>query len=625
MSSQPLRRRFEVPLLAWLIVPIAWLVARPYLGIRHDAMLYTAQALHQIWPSIFSQDVFFAHGSQDSYSVFSSVIAWLFEQLGVAAAEAYVPLVFHALLLLAAGWLLRASKVLSDFEVWLGLLALAAFPHLYDGQSIFAFAEPFLTARTVAEPLCLLAMGLLLNRRLLAAGVTVALAAIVHPLITLPVLLVGWICLCVGNRRWIWAACLLPVPVALGFLGVAPFDQLLARYDTLWWAEVLDRNTQVLLGHWPMVGWQTVLFDLALLALASTMLGDYLKTLCRSTILATAALMVFSFIGADLMHNVLITSLQLWRVMWFTHLLALLMLPLVLLRIAICKPLGLMTASAVFLAAASLCWPAGWALGAWAALSLMLHYRKEKVSPAYVKAGTLASMAAVVALGLAVGTFNAEIARGREAVSATSVALAFLTTPAAVIAAALALLWAVNRPKRFRVLAGTALALSAGVAAANWDRRADWQRYLESSLNRPHPFQKFIGERQQVYWHDNVLANWLLLKRPSYYSELQGAGQLFNRGTMEALSSREMEFKGLRLQEELCRIVDTVTGTDVEASCSPTLELAEEICVKQPQLDFMIFDLKLPRGVVDEWTFNPPSGQHPKNYYLYDCNKLRGA
>lgn len=359
MTPQFLRRDVEVPVWAWLIVPIAWLAARPYLGIRHDAMLYTAQALHQMWPGIFSQDLFFAHGSQDSYSVFSSVMAWLFEQLGVAASEAYVPLVFHLLLLLAAGWLLRASKVLSDFEVWLGLLALAAFPHLYDGQSIFAFAEPFLTARTVAEPLCLLAMGLLMTRRLMTAGMTFALAAIVHPLITLPVLVVGWVCLCLEDRRWIWAACLLPVPVALGFAGVAPFDQLLARYDPVWWAEVLDRNTQVLLGHWPVVGWQTVLFDLGMLALASTMLSDYLKTLCRSTILATAALMVFSFIGADLSHNVLITSLQLWRVMWFTHLLALLMLPLVVLRIAVCKPLGLMTASAVFLAAAALRWPAG--------------------------------------------------------------------------------------------------------------------------------------------------------------------------------------------------------------------------------------------------------------------------
>lgn len=309
MNFQPLRSQVAVPLLAWLIVPIAWLVARPYLGVRHDAVLYTAQALHQMWPGIFSQDVFFAHGSQDNYSVFSKVMAWLFDHVGVAAAEAYIPLAFHALLLLAAGWLLKSAKELSDFEVWMGLLALAAFPHLYDGNSIFAFAEPFLTARTIAEPLCVLAVVLLMSRRLLAAAITFMLAAVVHPLISLPVLLVGWTCLCFVDRRWMWAACLLPVPVVLGLGGMAPFDQLLAQYDPAWWAEVLDRNPHVLLGHWPVIGWQTVLFDLGVLALASTMVVGQLQIICRATILSTVVLMAFSYVGADLIHNVLITSL----------------------------------------------------------------------------------------------------------------------------------------------------------------------------------------------------------------------------------------------------------------------------------------------------------------------------
>ncbi len=625
MNPQFLRRHVEVPALAWLIVPVAWLVARPYFGIRHDAVLYTVQALNQLWPGIFSQDVFFAHGSQDKYSVFSRVVGWLFDHVGVAPSEAYIPLAFQALLLLAAVWLLKSTRQLTDYEVWLGLLSLAAFPHMYDGQSIFAFAEPFLTARTAAEPLCLLAMGLLLTGRLRAAGLTFVLAAIVHPLITLPVLFVAWVYLCLADRRWMWALGLLPIPVALAFAGVMPFYQLLARYDSAWWAEVLGRNTHVLLGYWQVQGWQTVIFDLGVLALATTMVAGWLKALCRATILSTAVLLAVSFVGADLIHNVLITSLQVWRVLWLTHLLTLLVLPLVLLRIAICKPLGLMAACALFLAAVALRWPAGWALEAWAALALTLHHRKAELSPMYVKAGTLASLAAVVALGVVIGSAGAGAVGMGGTATVASVVLAFLTTPAVILVGALGLLWVVTRPQRFRLLAGAALALSAGVAAAHWDRRADWQRYLESSLHRPHPFQKFIGEHQQVYWHDNVLASWLMLKRPSYYSEIQGAGQLFNRGTMEALSSRELEFKGLRLQEELCRIVDTVTGTDVEASCSPTLDLAEEICIKQPQLDFMIFDLKLPRGVVDEWTFNPPSGQKPKTYYLYDCNKFRGA
>ena len=623
MSANP--NHLAVPKLAWLIIPIAWLIARPYRGIRHDGILYMGQALRHIWPDIFARDLFFAHGSQDSFSVVGASLARMFEVIGVAPVEALVPLLAHAVLLLTALWLVQIDASFKRFEAWLALLALAAFPHLYDGASIFAFAEPFLTARTVSEPLCLLGLCLLVTRQWVGCAVVMACAALVHPLMAIPVVVVAWVYLSLGDRRWWWAAAFALVPLCLGLAGLSPFDTLFARYDALWWSSVEVNNPVVVLTSWDAFGWQGMAFDLFLLALAQNRIPGRLGRLCRATVLSAALLVVISVTGADLFHNIMLTSLQLWRVLWWAHLLALLMLPVIALRIAQQKPHGLMAASALFLAAAATRWTGGWALAAWAALAIGIRWRNYPVSRGVGLAAVGASVLAAVVISTMIGLQGAQVALRMEGATTVSVLLAFVTSPIAIFTGALLLLWALGRPVRYRPISWVALAVLAGAAVIHWDRREDWQRFVESSLHEAHPFQMLIGEHQQVYWHDQPLATWLVLKRPSYYSEPQAAGQLFNRGTMEVLVRRDTQFRVLRMQEQLCGTMADLSGAEVDASCSPTLDLAEEICVKQPELDFMVFDLKLSRGVVDQWTFKPPSGHKPKTFYLYDCNRFRST
>jgi len=615
----------SVPALAWLIVPVAWLLARPYRGIRHDAILYAGQALSHLWPDIFSRDVFFAHGSQDSFSAFSALTAALFECVGVVAVEAWAPLAIHGIFLLLAFWLVRIDETCSGFEAWLALISLAAFPHLYDGQGVFAFAEPFLTARTLAEPLCLLAMCLMFRQRWAGAAIAVCTAALLHPLITAPILVVAWAYLSLGNRRWLWAALLVLIPVGLATSAVPPFDKLFLRYDPLWWSYVEEKNVHVLIGRWEVAGWQTLAFDLGILALAAVVAGREIGRLCKATILATVVLLAASAIGADLAHNVLLTSLQLWRVMWFAHLLALLFFPVVALRLLKETPHGLLVASSLFLAAVGIRWAAGWALLVWAGFAYWAHRKQVEISPRYVTLAVATNAVGVIVICTVIGLAGAEVIAATADATPLSILLAFATTPVVVISGALTLLWILKWPRQLRVISWSLVAFAAVASVMYWDRRDPWQRFVESSLHETHPFQKYIGEHQQVYWHNQLLGSWLVLKRPNYYSAHQGAGQLFNRGTMEVLAQRDPEFKGLQLQESLCGVVSGVSNVPVDESCSPTLDLVEEICSKQAMLDFMIFDLKLPRGVIDEWTFIPPSGHKSKTYYLYDCNKLRGV
>ncbi|MFX8051540.1 hypothetical protein ABTK77_19605, partial [Acinetobacter baumannii] len=81
-------------------------------------------------------------------------------------------------------WALLAP--LKDPELrWAGVLCTALMQHFYGGLVLLAFGENFLTARTLAEPLCLWALvAMVANRPAWAASALLGAAAL-HPLATL--------------------------------------------------------------------------------------------------------------------------------------------------------------------------------------------------------------------------------------------------------------------------------------------------------------------------------------------------------------------------------------------------------------------------------------------------------
>ena len=63
-----------------LLITAALLFCRlPYRGVRHDAILYLAQALARLNPRWAAGDFYFAFGSQDRYSLISLPRAWLLQ------------------------------------------------------------------------------------------------------------------------------------------------------------------------------------------------------------------------------------------------------------------------------------------------------------------------------------------------------------------------------------------------------------------------------------------------------------------------------------------------------------------------------------------------------------------
>ncbi len=94
---------------AMVIAVIAvWLLGRPYKGITHDATLYVAQGLRQLAPSTFSGDIFFAFGSQDSFSAFSPIYSRLIEACGPAFSAMLLTILGQASFVVAVWLLVRA-------------------------------------------------------------------------------------------------------------------------------------------------------------------------------------------------------------------------------------------------------------------------------------------------------------------------------------------------------------------------------------------------------------------------------------------------------------------------------------------------------------------------------------
>ncbi|MDP1051722.1 hypothetical protein, partial [Klebsiella quasipneumoniae] len=72
--------------------------------------------------------------------------------------------------------------------------------HFYGGLVLLAFGENFLTARTLAEPLCLWALvAMVANRPAWAASALLGAAAL-HPLATLPAMVICWLLACAHDR-----------------------------------------------------------------------------------------------------------------------------------------------------------------------------------------------------------------------------------------------------------------------------------------------------------------------------------------------------------------------------------------------------------------------------------------
>lgn len=631
MTEQALSRHSDTHKTRWTaIAGVVWVLAlyflcRPYRGVRHDAQIYFAQAQLHLTPQWLSHDLFFLYGSQDRYSIFSTLFAPVLAAFGLIHGEIGAMLVLHALFWFAA-WCLARS--MPSPARWAMLAVVALMPHYYGAAMTFSFDEPFLTARSLAEPFCIFALAAFDRERLGWTALWLVIALISHPLIAIPVWALVWYLLCERDRRWLWAGLALAVPALAGWFGVAPFDGLFKRYDDAWYKHVFESNGFDFMQVWDKQSWTLAVFEIAFLALISFDADMPLRRMYRGAAVVGTLLMLLSALLVDGLHLVLPTQLQLWRVMWIVHLLALLALYPAVLMLWRRGPAGRLAAAAIALALVIVNGQptTGWVFAAAALLVAAFAMRRPVLDRRIVVAGIAicvlgaAIMGVIQALEMALVMLQ-NIQTGQAASRLVSIPAEI---PQLMLAVAwLALIAAAASARRWALPASVVAGLVVlGWGLLQWDQRDEWARYLESHYGQPNPFQVALAPTAQVYWPDEMLADWVLLQRPNYASTANEAGAVFNRQATTELDRRRAVVLPMRIQTEACVKLAFEGHANYDANdCKYTDEAIRDVCRAPGAPDNVVLMNSLQTPAVAVWNFQRP-GYRPEPYYLYDCHRF---
>lgn len=606
-------------LTAFLLLCLAWLLVRPYQGVRHDGILYLGQAFHLLRPDLLGRDLFFSHGSQDRFTVVTGPFAWLLSHFGVAPVEMALTAASNLAFVVAA-WAL--ASVLAPSRRWLCAASLLLLSHAYATSAIFSYGENFFTARSVAEPLVLFGLSAWIRRRLVAGGLLLLVAAAAHPLMTLPALVTAWMLQVLSDRRWLWAlAAVVPV-IALAAAGASPFDGLFARFDTPWWNVVGELDPQVRMARWEVGDLVAAALDLGLAGIAASLLPPAGRRFMQALLAASGLLLALAFAGGDLARDVLLVQLQLWRVLWLAHASAMLCLPVILIERWRGAGAARLAAAAAAMAVLTVSWslPHAWVFVAWLALMELAARRGSAVPPRLARVALAATgliMAAVTAL-LAVVTWQRTTGDAALADNVHPV-LALLVVPT-LGALALGAAWWVLR--RLSARGATALVATLLVALLpGWDQRSQWTRTMETIPFGHHPFDELLPPTAQVYWHLELLPTWAMLGRASWVSPNQGAGIVFNRDTAMEFARRSAPAANLMSEQVRCRLSADAAGD--AGACQPSQSAVESLCRVPQGPDFMVFDAPYPHGMLAWWNDRPARDTPPHRAFLYDCARIR--
>jgi hypothetical protein len=496
---------------------------------------------------------------------------------------------------------------------WWSLALLAVVSGFYGGVGTFRIAEPFATARTLAEPLVVAALACCAAARPRAALALLALAALLHPLVagTGVAVLLLWHTL----PRTRLAAALLAAACALALVVV--LWPGVPRIDAEWRAVLQARSPHLFLAEWFLPDWSRVLWGFGVLWLAARLVAPARRLVLAVAVCGSAGI-VLSGIAVDGFGSAAAAALQFWRAHWLVQVLAIVLVPAT--ATALWSRGGAGSVAAACLVA-SCCFGRDEQLAA--ALLLLATVILEVAGRRWPGLLRGRSEQAGVALALAAGVIGLmfevqsrlppeygiqESARWQDMVHAGASVGGLLPLAAILWLAACSRL-------RLAALAVSVAALALALAA--WDARRPWPRFVDEASGAPNPFRDVLPPGAVVFWPDPHTPSWLVLRRAAWYSADQGAGIVFSRATALAYAERRNASRTLSLANEDCRM----SG---RAACRIDRAIARALCGMQDGPSHLVLAAPVADTPATSWQLPRHRKPVPDVLYMQSCADIAG-
>jgi len=618
-----------------LLIAELWLTTRYYRGIVGDARFYMVQALREIDPSRFADDLYFRFGSQDRYTIFTRLYAPLVAHWGIGATAMACTIAGQLLwlcsLIYCASGLIRHRPY--------ALLAVAAAIILPSTSPLIGYGEEFVTPRLFAEGLSLLALGLLLRGYSWRALAVLAVAVTMHPLVALPGLGFALLYLGIGRRSW-WIAIAAGVAAAVGLslTDLQPFAALRSTFDPAWFDIVRVRDLQCLVGAWPADAYFRIFGTTALALLALAVSPQWERRFLGVALGVGLGGVAVTLLGGDLARNVLIVQLQPWRSMWLLTVIAQFYAVPTFIRLR-ARGHGFDLVALMFVTAlgadvasqfsATIVFASASLMLATAVLALW-QLRTGLLPSRSTRGLALIAVATVCAMAIVLCGVPAVLLRiwpqefDRLVFSATLLALS----------AAIMALW-LRRPAlpsaRIGYWLTGASAVLLAAAGANWDGRSPWTKFVESSAPPPISLAALLPQHASVYWEGGLELLWFKLQRPSFYSCGQGTGAVFFRGTAMAFRDRGAGLWPLRVVDFGSSIL--CPGLNTAAKPERTRADLQYACEYEPHLDYLVLTRPVTGVSATIWRAPAPFDDvrisrgtsaviDTSEFYVYSCASL---
>ncbi len=610
-----------------LLLATVFCLTHPYTGIRHDAILYTAQAIYNAHPQNFHHDLFFQFGSQDDWTLYGKLYSKLIEGMGIRDGNK-IGLIAGQLLWWTGMWRI-SRKLLPAPWHWIALLFIAGMPPDYGEGFVFSYDEMFLTARLPAEALGLWALSFALDRRPIVAFAIAVAAMTLHPLIGA----VGFatVLFCVIHRApwWRLSAALLVLFALLQYF--TPVGFAIHPFDAAWQQAIRSEVVFLFPSKWDLISWSKACWVIALPLIVASGETEDRKILWRALALIGIAGVSFAYVADIVGHDAMWIQLQLWRVLWLLTAMQWIAYLTLLHRERTTRP------ALIWILA--LCWMVLEIGGGCAALGIAVLAQSRCFDPSrqpmvfiqsrlprYRLYLTILTIPALLFLALSQHAFSivrAEYWAGSVRVDMPWIETGIHSRLMALLLAGLCLTYLL-RDKRANAVFYVSLAALLAYAVANVDQRSPIAAAMEAQLDTPQraPFVGRVTPGQMVYWDglpEEIMYPWFLMKTASYFSEEQTSGIVFHRQTtFEALRRAAI----IRQNDGSPAPAGPVSARDLLHRDLGTFKpLTQDGIVRvcrQPALDFVISPEHYVGISTDQrWWATP---QQP--YWLYDCRRI---